>query len=130
LKKRLPPAAAPDAKRLADLIADQDSETFARRDAAMKGLADLGELAEPALRAALENGPSLEVRRRLEELLEKLAGLGTTGEPLRASRAVEALERIGTPEARQVLTRLAAGAPGAWRTREAKAALDRLAGRR
>jgi hypothetical protein len=130
LKKHLPPAAAPDAKRLAGLIADLDSETFAVREAALKELTDLGEVAEPALRSALEKAPSPEARRRLEELLEKLDSLGTAGEPLRASRAVEALEHIGTPEARRLLTALAAGAPGAWRTREAQAALERLAARR
>jgi hypothetical protein len=37
------------------------------------------------------------------------------------------LERIGTPEARQLLKRLATGAPGARLTREAKASLERLA---
>jgi hypothetical protein len=39
---------------------------------------------------------------------------------------VEALELAGTPEARQVLESLARGVPGARRTREAQAALERL----
>jgi hypothetical protein len=41
-------------------------------------------------------------------------------------RALEVLERIGTAEARRVLREVADGAPAAWQTREAKAALDRL----
>jgi hypothetical protein len=41
-------------------------------------------------------------------------------------RAVEALERIGTPEARQVLQALAKGAAGAVLTRAAQGALERL----
>jgi hypothetical protein len=41
-------------------------------------------------------------------------------------RAVEVLERAGTPEARQTLQALANGAPAALVTREAPAALDRL----
>jgi hypothetical protein len=42
---------------------------------------------------------------------------------------VEVLERIGTAEARQVLERLAGGAPGVRLTREARTALGRLAGK-
>ena len=46
---------------------------------------------------------------------------------LRAVRGVEVLEHIGTAEPRQLLTNLAAGVPDARLTREAKAALGRLA---
>jgi hypothetical protein len=42
-------------------------------------------------------------------------------------RAIELLECLGTPEARALLERLAAGASGARLTQEAKAALDRQA---
>jgi WD40 repeat protein len=126
LKKHLQSIAAPDANRQEQWITDLDSETFAKRDAAMKELAKLAELAEPALRAALDKDPSPEARRRLEQLLAKPYGPVTKGEPLRVSRAIEALERIGTTEARELLTKLAAGAAGAWQTREAKAALQRL----
>ena len=52
-------------------------------------------------------------------------GLILQGDQLRAFRAVEVLERIGTPEARQVLQALAAGAPGALLTTSAQAALKR-----
>ena len=41
--------------------------------------------------------------------------------------SVEALERIGTPEARQLLAELAAGSPSATLTREAVSSLRRLA---
>jgi hypothetical protein len=41
-------------------------------------------------------------------------------------RAVEVLERIGTPEAREVLQTLANGVPDVTFTREAQAALKRL----
>jgi len=40
--------------------------------------------------------------------------------------AIEVLERIGTPPARQMLEKLAAGADGARLTREARASLERL----
>ena len=50
-------------------------------------------------------------------------------EVLRTLRAIAALERVGTPEARAVLERMARGNPGAIETRDAKSALDRLSRR-
>jgi len=47
------------------------------------------------------------------------------GDHLRLHRAVELLERLGTPEARRVLQTLADGAPGALVTTSAQAALSR-----
>ena len=44
----------------------------------------------------------------------------------RSVRAVEVLERIATPEARQLLAELARGDPAARRTGEAAASLRRL----
>jgi hypothetical protein len=44
-------------------------------------------------------------------------------------RAITALERIGSTDAQAVLRTLAGGAPGARETEEAKASLERLAGR-
>jgi hypothetical protein len=92
----------------------------------MRELEELGELAEAALRKMLAGKPSLEARRRAEELLEKLRGPLPAGERLRSLRAVEVLEHAGTESARELLTRLASGAPEARLTREAKGALQRL----
>jgi hypothetical protein len=44
-------------------------------------------------------------------------------------RAIVVLEQLGRAAARQELRKLAGGAPGAEATREAKAALERLAKR-
>jgi hypothetical protein len=82
-------------------------------------------LVEGALRRALEAKPSLEVERRLRILLGKIERIQLP-ETLRAVRAVEALEHIGTPEAKRVLQGLARGVPEAWQTREAHDALERL----
>jgi HEAT repeat protein len=126
LRERLRPVAPPPPERTARLIRDLDDETFAVRAKATKELEELGELAEPALRTALEGKPSLEVRRRVEQLLKRLDEQMPTPERLRTLRAIAVLERIGTAEARELLRSLAKGAAGASPTREAKSALRRL----
>jgi hypothetical protein len=127
LKERLRPIPPVAAEKLAARIADLDSERFETRSKAAAELEKLEERAEPALRRALRERPSsLEMRRRIETLLQRLDGPITSGETLRRLRAVEVLEHIGSPEARRVLRTLAEGAPEAILTREAKAALDRL----
>ncbi|HMC63479.1 MAG TPA: hypothetical protein VKI65_00920, partial [Gemmataceae bacterium] len=126
LKERLRPTAAPDRQRIAKLIADLDDKQFTVRAKAAEEIAKLGELAEPALRKALEKQPSPEVVRSAQKLLDALAGPVTSGDALRAIRAVEVLEHIGTPEGRELLQALAKGAPEARLTQEAKASLERL----
>jgi hypothetical protein len=101
------------------------------REKATQELDALGETAVDACRKALQGNPSIESRRRLERLLSKQ--IRETGRPsperLRILRALEVLERAGTVEARQFLTNLAKGASGAWLTREATAALERVSHR-
>jgi hypothetical protein len=111
------------------LLADLDSEQFAKREEAMKNLEALGDLAKPALRKMLENPPSAEVRRRIEKLLAKQNEQVLSSSALHGVRAVEVLEHIATPEARELLQKLAAGASEARLTREAKAALERVRSR-
>jgi hypothetical protein len=131
LRQRVLPVAAADEKRLAKLIADLDNTQFDLRDAAQGELENLGESALPAIRAALEGKPSVELRRRLEGLAEKQAReLWNPGpERLRVLRAVEALEVAATPEAQALLKTLAQGKPGAQLTEDARAALSRLSSR-
>jgi WD40 repeat protein len=120
----VPPA---DKDKIARSIADLDSEDFAARRDAARQLEAVAELAEPALRKALEANSTEELRRQATRLLEKLTSLSQ--ERLRQLRAVEALEYANTPAARKVLGELAQGALEARLTREAKASLDRLEGR-
>jgi hypothetical protein len=87
-----------------------------------------GKEVEPTLRQALANKPSIEARRRLERILTG-PRLVPAPEVLRSLRALQILEAIGDEPARRVLRRLAEGAPGSRLTREARAALDRLAHR-
>ncbi len=109
------------------LLSDLDSDKFQNRETARKKLDDLGEPAEPALRAVLNANPSLETRRRLEALLERLNHSGSfKGEALCGKRAVQILERIGTPDARSILVRLGQGLESANLTRAAKESLARM----
>ncbi len=127
IKEHLRLVAPIAAEKTATWIADLDSERFQTRAKAEVELKELRELAEPSLRQAVQDRrTSLEQRRRIEGLLQRLQGPITSVETLRQLRAVEVLEHIGSPEARQALQTLITGAPQAILTREAKAALERL----
>jgi WD40 repeat protein len=123
LAARLAPAAAPPAARVEKWIGDLDSPRFAVRDRAARELEALGELAEPALRQALQKKPSAEAAKRMNDLLNRLEEAEPSPEQRRALRAVEVLEGIGTPAARKVLETLAKGAPAARMTKETLAPL-------
>jgi len=127
LRERLRPVATTDPQRLARLLSALDSARFAQREKAATELAGLGRAAEPALRRVLEGRPSIELRRRVERLLEGL-GPSAPGQ-LDQLRGLEVLELAGTAEARQALRELARGAPEAWLTQEAERALQRMAAR-
>jgi WD40 repeat protein len=127
LQGQLKAAVPLDPQKISQLIKDLDSEGFAARDEATRELEKLGELAIPPLEKVLASQPSLETRRRAEQLLEKVSGKVLSAEQVRLVRAVEVLEQSGTSEARQLLETLAKGAPGALPTREAQAALSRFA---
>jgi DNA-binding FadR family transcriptional regulator len=91
----------------------------------MAGLKSNGGLG--AIRQALAGKPTLETRRRLEHLVKRQEDAGTPPpEQLRALHALEVLELADTPECRSVLEALAAEAPGARLTEEARKGLDRL----
>jgi dipeptidyl aminopeptidase/acylaminoacyl peptidase len=125
LRKKLPPAAPPDKARLAKLIADLDSDRFEVRDRANRALAELAELAAPALEEACKNAPSAEQRKRLEGLIAPLKE-GLSPVQILQARAVQALELAGRADARRALEEWARGAPAARLTQEAQAALARL----
>src|SRR5437764_1205516 len=102
-----------------------DCERYHRRTASGGGpmKARMAEQIEPLLRKAGDNSASPEVRRRIPTILAAVRAVPSSNR-LRTLRAITALERIGTPEAREVLKRLADGDAAARETREAKAALE------
>jgi hypothetical protein len=129
LKGRVKPARLNPASvaRTRQWIGELDSDAFAERERASESLREMGELAEPLLRDVLKAHPTAEVRKRVRALLAGLDSGQLPGGRLRELRAVEVLERVGTDEAKRLLTVLANGTPDARLTREAKAALERLA---
>jgi WD40 repeat protein len=127
LRAGLKPAAVVEAGHVEQLVADLDSDDFATRERASAALKQLGRQAVPALKKALASKPSAEVRSAAEGLL-RLAGDASPGAADRgALRAIEALEYMATPEARELLQELARGAAEARGTAAAAAALERLA---
>lgn len=126
LQERLKPTVAVDAQQVEKLVNDLSSKEADAVKQATDELMKLAELAEPALRKALAANPAAEVKQRIEKLLQALTGAIVPAEQLRVLRQVEILERIGMPEARQVLEALAKGAPGSRLTQESQAAVQRL----
>jgi hypothetical protein len=121
--RELPPG---DAQRIPQLVADLDSPIFKVREAAEKNLEALGKLAVPSLGEALVRQASLEAKHRIEKLLSKREAPIQSPEVLHVLRALEVLEHVGTPEARQALDDLASHAPEQYFRQEARAAAERL----
>jgi RNA polymerase sigma factor (sigma-70 family) len=129
LTDRLSPVDRGGSAEILRFLGDLESVQFGVRQTAEQALERMGERAERDLRQALEKKPTLETRKRLEGLLEKLAGPVTNPERLRELRAVEILEYIGTRDARQILEMLSRGDSKGRLTWDAQESLKRLAKR-
>jgi RNA polymerase sigma factor (sigma-70 family) len=114
---------------LAALIKDLDSDVFATREEATRKLREYGPKAESVLRRELAATASREVKRRIEAVLTAITPprlrLPLAGDTLRGVRAIEVLERAGTPEARQLLQGWAEQTRDMHLAVEARAALAR-----
>jgi WD40 repeat protein len=129
LQKRLrtvPPLTAAERRALEQLVADLDDPRYAVRARASSLLEKHGDFAVPVLRQALKPGVPVETRRRVELLLARLDRFTPPAGQLRELRALAVLEYLGTPQARAVVEGLAAGAPEARLTQQARATLERL----
>jgi WD40 repeat protein len=127
LREKVAPVAAPDPAQVNRLIGDLDHKDYRRREAATRGLTELGERVRETLEKTLAGEVSPEARERIERLLA--ADERPTLDQLRRLRAIEAVEVAGTPKAAALLAHWASGAPGASFTRDADAAAKRLAAR-
>lgn len=107
-------------KRLADIIRRLDADDYETRGEAARELADIQRSAAPLITEALEESKSVEVRARLQQwLADKDADI-------EAVRAIHALEKIATPDARALLEKFASGEPKDRLAIEARASLSRL----
>jgi RNA polymerase sigma factor (sigma-70 family) len=126
LADRMRPPPPPTPQRLRELIAALDAPQFSDRQRATTELAALGEHAAAELRQARAEPRPVEVRGRIDRLLADLDRPETAPGGLRALRAAEALERIGTPAAREVLGVWSKEAASPALRRDAQAACRRL----
>jgi hypothetical protein len=124
LEAKLKPLARVDPAKVREWIRQLDSDKFADRERASRSLAELGPAAEELLGKAAAGSESVEVRARLKRILGRFAAQRRSW-----LRAVEMLQMIGTRQAKRALAGLAAGADAPL-TREAAAAVKRLAGRK
>lgn len=126
-----PAGPALDAKELKRLAQQLDSQRFAERETAAARLKDAGKAALPGLQEVLRQSPSTELRHRAEKLIDEISAPTLPGGgDVRSARALEVLEKVNTPEARDLLKTLAQGRPDAGLTREAKTVLQRLSAAR
>jgi WD40 repeat protein len=126
LRTCLKPIPALDSKGINQLISSLTDDEPAVRERAGRELERFGDSIEPVLRRAQKSIGSIETRDRLENLIT-LAQARASLELLRDRRAIGVLERIGTPQARELIESLTRGFPEAALTRDARASLDRLA---
>ncbi len=128
LAKRFRPA--PADPKLKALINDLDNDVFAVREEATRKLRAYGARAEGTLRRTLAQAPSVELRRRIENIMAEMSPpllqLPLSGERLRGVRVIEVLERAGNPAARQLLLLWAEQTDNVQLAVEARMALERL----
>jgi WD40 repeat protein len=110
---------------IARWIADLDSDKFEERETATARLVKHGDIASGALSRALEHTRSLEMRRRIEEILERQRP-PLTEDHLRLVRIVRFLEYISTDDALALLRKYSSGVADARLTVLSRAALARL----
>jgi hypothetical protein len=127
IEKHLLPIPQLDRQRFTGLLKGLDSKDDAVREQAMKELDSWGEQAEPLLRRELAAKQPGEKCGPIEELLQKMRLPPHSGRALRAVRAIQVLEYIGSAQAAIVLKKLAAGMPEARLTQDASEALARIA---
>jgi hypothetical protein len=115
-----------DEAKAKKLIVQLDDDDFDVREKAEKDLAGMGAAVLPLLRDASKNPPSVEVKTRLERLLEPFKDQQISTDRLRVLRVVEVLETSGSDDALKGLKALSGGAADDPLTKDAKAALERL----
>jgi WD40 repeat protein len=128
LRERIKPVAAVEPQRVAKWIQAMASGEPRAVAQTLREIEQLGELAGPVLQKVKRAAPTLEVAFQLDGLLlaREQSRWESLPQSLREHRVVELLEHAATAEARALLQTLAAGAPEAHLTQEARHSLRRL----
>jgi hypothetical protein len=125
LRGRMPPPCEPG-DRIVRSVGQLDAPRYQVRERAQGELTKLAHLGRPALLAAARTDLSPEMRRRVEILLQATRGPDLSPDGLRGARAVEVLERIGTPDAVSLLRAWSAGPPGETLAEASRGAIQRM----
>ena len=120
----IPKLAKPTPEQIAAWLVQLDAPAFAVRESASQFLKAKGIGFVAELQAATQTTPSLEVKSRLETIVEHL--LKPPLPNVMEARAIELLERIGSADAQTLLAKIAAGEPTHVFTQDAIASLKRL----
>ncbi len=113
--------------KVAALIGNLDHDMPEVRERTAQELQEFGIQAAAVLRRTRETASNKEIQSRAQEILARMDGpILRSAELLARHRAIEALERIGSAAAREILRETAASSPLERERREASAALDRL----
>lgn len=104
------------------LIKQLGAATFSLREKAAREIEMYGDAAVPKLKNALTTTPVLEIRQRLQILLNRIEETKPP-EYKRLDRSLQVLSLIGNDDARALVERLARGAEGAWLTNAAREVL-------
>lgn len=129
LRDRMPPPTEPD-EPLRSAVTRLDADRYPVRETAHRELMRAAHRGRPAVLAASRTPMSAEMRRRVEVLLQATRGPDRSPAGLRAARAVEVLERVGTAEACALLQAWAAGPAGETLADAARGAIRRSGARR
>jgi len=117
-----------DPRYLRRLILDLDNDDWRRRDHATQRLIDLGVQAEKSVGQAQQAPLSPESAWRLRYIVDHMVAgeARDSSEVTRVYRALHVLERIGSKAARELVERVAGGAPEAQTTLDAREVMKRL----
>jgi WD40 repeat protein len=121
-------ATLPTQALIPSLIAALEDPVFTKREAATRELYVLGSTARPFLESKLKTNPPPETRARLTKLLRQLASEPNSLSPRQraAIRSVQVLERIDSPQAREILKTLTKDRAQVQASRAAREAILRL----
>jgi WD40 repeat protein len=114
------------AGRIDDLVRELANDRFETREHAFHQLCAINTLADGPIRELLASSRDPEVKRRLQELADRIHSMELSKEDLRWFRALRILEHSNDAPARQLVGELAKGDPKDRRTLAACGALPRM----